>query len=145
VSVNPFEGMTDRGRMKGVDGTGRGAGDDGEERDEEARAELELALSLGRQAWHPPEARQEPAPRSLNWTVVLPEWNPDMAGSSQAGGRGSGGQPTLSLALRDMLGGIIPDESHAGGSTEAAWADNDDEGDDRDMQNKRLRVRHFGE
>jgi hypothetical protein len=143
VSVNPFEGMTDRGQMKGVKGTGRGAGDDGEERDEEARAELELALSLGRQAWHLP--RQEPAPGSLNWTAVLPEWNPDMAGSSQAGGRGPGGQPTPTLALRDMLGGIIPDESHAGGSTEAAWVDNDDEGDDRDMQNKRLRVRRFGE
>ncbi|GJM84471.1 hypothetical protein PR202_ga00141 [Eleusine coracana subsp. coracana] len=128
--------------MKGVEGTGRGAGDDGEERDEGAREELELALSLGRRGWHLP-ARQEPAPRSLNWTEVLLEWNPDAAGSSRAAGSGSGGQPTSSLGLRDMLGGIIPDGTHAGGSVEAAWADEEDE--DRDMQNKRLRVRGFGE
>lgn len=41
------EGMTDGGRMKGVEGGGGGARE-GEEWEEEAREELELALSLGR-------------------------------------------------------------------------------------------------
>ncbi|XP_002464671.2 F-box/LRR-repeat protein 15 [Sorghum bicolor] len=116
--------MADGGRMKGVQGAGGGAGDEGEG-NEEAREELELALSLGRRGWHLPP-RQEPAPRSLNWTAVLPEWNPDAAGSSQVAERALGGQSISSLAFHDMLGV-------------------DEEDEDRDLQNKRLRVRRFGE
>jgi hypothetical protein len=139
--------MADGGRMKGVEGAARGAGDDGEE----AREDPGLALSLGRQAWHLP-ARQEPAPRSLNWTAVLSEWNPDAAGTSRAAARSSCGQPTGGSwdavwvdeddVDEDMLGGIIPG---SGGSGEAVWMDEDDVDEFRDMQNKRLRVRGFGE
>jgi len=134
--------MADGGRMKGVQGAGGGAGDE-EEGNEEARQELELALSLGRRGWHLPP-RQEPAPRSLNWTAVLPEWNPDAAGSSQGAERALGGQSISSLGLRDMLGGIL-DGPHAGGSVEVGWDNLDEEDEDRDLQNKRLRVRRFGE
>ncbi|XP_066385851.1 F-box/LRR-repeat protein 15-like isoform X3 [Miscanthus floridulus] len=134
--------MADGGRMKGVQGAGGGAGDE-EEGNEEARQELELALSLGRRGWHLPP-RQEPAPRSLNWTAVLPEWNPDAAGSSQGAERALGGQSISSLGFRDMLGGIL-DGPHAGGSVEVGWDNLDEEDEDRDLQNKRLRVRRFGE
>lgn len=129
--------------MKGVEGAGAGAGDE-EERNEEVREELELGLSLGRRGWHLPP-RQEPAPRSLNWTAVLPEWNPDAAaGSSRAGERASGVPPIPSLGFHDMFGGIL-DDPRAGGSMEVGWANLDDEDEDRDLQNKRLRVRRFGE
>ncbi|RCV42924.1 hypothetical protein SETIT_9G254500v2 [Setaria italica] len=124
--------MADGVRMKGVEGAGAGAGDE-EERNEEVREELELGLSLGRRGWHLPP-RQEPAPRSLNWTAVLPEWNPDAAaGSSRAGERASGVPPIPSLGFHDMFGGIL-DDPRAGGSMEVG-----------DLQNKRLRVRRFGE
>ncbi|TKV93861.1 hypothetical protein SEVIR_9G257100v4 [Setaria viridis] len=135
--------MADGVRMKGVEGAGAGAGDE-EERNEEVREELELGLSLGRRGWHLPP-RQEPAPRSLNWTAVLPEWNPDAAaGSSRAGERASGVPPIPSLGFHDMFGGIL-DDPRAGGSMEVGWANLDDEDEDRDLQNKRLRVRRFGE
>ncbi|KAJ1257041.1 hypothetical protein BS78_K228700 [Paspalum vaginatum] len=130
------------GRMKGVEGASGGAGEE-DERNEEAREELELALSLGRQGWHLPP-RQEPAPPSVNWTVVLPEWNPDAAGSSRAAERGLGGQSIPSLGFRDMLGGIL-DGPRSGGSMEVGWDNLDEEDEDRDLQNKRLRVRRFGE
>uniref|UniRef100_K4A5B2 F-box domain-containing protein n=1 Tax=Setaria italica TaxID=4555 RepID=K4A5B2_SETIT len=125
--------MADGVRMKGVEGAGAGAGDE-EERNEEVREELELGLSLGRRGWHLPP-RQEPAPRSLNWTAVLPEWNPDAAaGSSRAGERASGVPPIPSL-------GRPPCGWQYGG-----WVGQlDDEDEDRDLQNKRLRVRRFGE
>ncbi|OEL28846.1 F-box/LRR-repeat protein 15 [Dichanthelium oligosanthes] len=131
--------MADGGRKKGVEGAGAGAGDE-DERNEEVREELELGLSLGRRGWHLPP-RQEPAPRSLNWTVVLPEWNPDAAGSSRAAESASGGQPIPSLGFRDMLGDIL-DVPRAG---EVGWDNMDEEDEDRDLQNKRLRVRRFGE
>lgn len=134
--------MADGSRMKGVEGAGGGAGDE-EERNEEVREELELALSLGRRGWHLP-ARQEPAPRSFNCTVVLPEWNPDVAGSSRAAERASSGQPIPSLGFRDMFGCIL-DVPRAVGSVEAGWDNLDEEDEDRDLQNKRLRVRRFAE
>ncbi|XP_062200291.1 F-box/LRR-repeat protein 15-like [Phragmites australis] len=132
--------MADGGRMKAVEGNG-----DGEEKDEDAREELELALSLGRRGWHLPPPRQEPAPRSLNWTVAFSEWNPDAAGSSRAAERAPVGQPIPSLGFGDRLGCVILDGAHAGGSAEAGWEDGDEEDEDRDLQNKRLRVRGFDE
>ncbi|KAF8720451.1 hypothetical protein HU200_023694 [Digitaria exilis] len=125
--------MADGGRMKGVEGAGGGAVDE-EERNEEVRVEeeLELALSLGRRGWHLP-VRQGPALRFVNWTAVLPEWNPDVAGSSRAAEGASSGQPIPSLGFHDMFGGIL-DPPRAVGSVEAL-----------DLQNKRLRVRRFGE
>ncbi|ONM06634.1 F-box/LRR-repeat protein 15 [Zea mays] len=134
--------MADGGRMKGVQSAGGGAGDD-EEGNEEVREEPELALSLGRRVWHLPP-RQEAAPRSLNWTPVLPEWNPDAAGSSQGVERALGGQSISSLGFHDMFGGIL-DDPQAGGSMEVGWGKLNEEDEDRDLQNKRLRVRHFGE
>uniref|UniRef100_A0A0A9D8P0 Uncharacterized protein n=1 Tax=Arundo donax TaxID=35708 RepID=A0A0A9D8P0_ARUDO len=129
--------MADDGQMKGVEGAG-----DGEERDEDAREELELALSLGRRGWHlPPPPRQEPAPRSLSWTVAFPEWNPDAAGSSRAAERAPVGQPVPPLRFGGSLGCVILDSPRA----EAQWEDGDEEDEDRDLQNKRLRVRGFGE
>ncbi|KAL6883720.1 hypothetical protein ACP4OV_011134 [Aristida adscensionis] len=128
--------MADGGRSKGVDG-----GD--EERAEDAREELELALSLGRRGWHLPP-RQEPAPRPLNWTAAFQEWNPDAAGSSRAAGRVPDQQPIRSLGFSGMLRSVLQDGLCASGSTEAAWED-DEEDEDRDMQNKRLRVRGLGE
>ncbi|CAN6299529.1 unnamed protein product [Urochloa humidicola] len=135
--------MADGGRMKGVESAGGGAGDE-EERNEEVREELELGLSLGRRGWHLPP-RREPAPRSLNWTVVLPDRDPDDAAGSSRDGEGAlGGQPIPSLRLRDMLGGIL-DCHRVGCSSEVRWDNLDDEDEDRDLQNKRLRVRRFGE
>nr|CAB3494824.1 unnamed protein product [Digitaria exilis] len=136
--------MADGGRMKGVEGAGGGAVDE-EERNEDVRVEeeLELALSLGRRGWHLP-VRQGPALRFVNWTAVLPEWNPDVAGSSQAAERASSGQPIPSLGFHDMFGGIL-DPPRAVGSVEAGWDNLDEEDEDRDLQNKRLRVRRFGE
>ncbi|AQK65583.1 F-box/LRR-repeat protein 15 [Zea mays] len=134
--------MANEGRMKGVQGVGGGTGDE-EDGNEEVREELELALSLGWRSWHLPP-RQEPAPSSHNWTAVLPEWNPDAAGSSHDAKTALGGQSIPSLRFRDMLGGIL-DASHAGGSVEVGWGNLDEEDEDRDLQNKRLRVQHFGE
>nr|CAB3499720.1 unnamed protein product [Digitaria exilis] len=136
--------MADGGRMKGVEGAGGGAVDE-EERNEEVRVEeeLELALSLGRRGWHLP-VRQGPALRFVNWTAVLPEWNPDVAGSSRAAEGASSGQPIPSLGFHDMFGGIL-DPPRAVGSVEALWDNLDEEDEDRDLQNKRLRVRRFGE
>jgi len=123
--------------MKGVQGVGGGTGDE-EDGNEEVREELELALSLGWRSWHLPP-RQEPAPSSHNRTAVLPEWNPDAAGSSHDAKTALGGQSIPSLRFRDMLGGIL-DASHAGGSVEVGWGNLDEEDEDRDLQNKRLRV-----
>ncbi|XP_062205035.1 F-box/LRR-repeat protein 15-like isoform X6 [Phragmites australis] len=134
--------MAEGRRMKGVEG-GAGGGD-GEQRDEDTREELELALSLGRRGWHLPP-RQEPAPRSLNWTVAFSEWNPDAAGSSRSAESVLGPQPVPSVRLGGMLERVILEGPHAGGSAEAGWEDADEEDGDRDLLNKRLIVRSFGE
>ncbi|KAL6642953.1 hypothetical protein ACP70R_021134 [Stipagrostis hirtigluma subsp. patula] len=131
--------MADGGPMKGVEG---GSGD-GEERDVDAVEELELALSLGRRGWHLPQ-RQEPAPRSLNWTVAFPEWNSDAAGSSRAAERIPGPPPIPLFRFGGRLGSAILNAPRASDSAEVAWEDGEEE-EDRDLQNKRLRVRGFGD
>lgn len=133
------EAMADGGRMKGVEGSGEVAGQ-GEDKDDE---ELELALSLGRPGWHPPPA-PPPAP-ALGWKMVFPAWDPDEAGSSRAAQKVWGSPPVPPLRFGDMWRGGSAD-GDAGGAADAD-GDEDDEGSDdgeRDLHNKRPKVRGFG-
>ncbi|CAM0957009.1 unnamed protein product [Alopecurus aequalis] len=135
--------MADGGRMKGVEGSGDGAGQ-GEDKDDEAREELELALSLGRPGWHPPPA-PPPAPGRFRWTMVFPVWDRDEAGSSQAAERVWDSPPVPPLRFGDMWRG----GSDAGGAADADEhnGDEEDEGSEdgeRDMHNKRPKVRGYG-
>uniref|UniRef100_A0ACD5TPF6 Uncharacterized protein n=1 Tax=Avena sativa TaxID=4498 RepID=A0ACD5TPF6_AVESA len=140
--------MADGRRMKGVDGSGEGAGQ-GEERDEEERDELELALSLGRRGWQPPPSPPPlPAP-ALRWTMVFPAWDPNEAGSSRAAERVWDSPPVPHLRFGDMWRGGSAD-GDAGGAVDAEEHNDDgeDEGSEegeRDLHNKRPRVRGFGD
>ncbi|KQJ96636.1 F-box/LRR-repeat protein 15 isoform X1 [Brachypodium distachyon] len=138
--------MADGGRMKGVEGSGEGAGQD-EERDEDAREEPELALSLGRRGWHLPP--QPPPAPALRWSMVFSAWDPDASGSSRAAERIWDSPPVPPLRFPDMWRGVRAD-GDAGGAGETEEHNDDEEEDeiedgDRDLQNKRPKVRGFGE